>query len=92
MFGVGPGEGAVKHHLPDAHADFIFAVAGEEFGLVFCILLIGLFATIMFRGSTHAFENANSMLSSPSAGFRCNWGCRRRSIWPHQPISCRPKG
>ena len=36
MFGLGPGEGQVKHYLPDARADFVFAVAGEEFGLLFC--------------------------------------------------------
>jgi cell division protein FtsW len=30
--GRGPGEGTVKTHLPDAHSDFVFAVAGEEFG------------------------------------------------------------
>jgi len=35
-FGLGPGEGQVKHFLPDARADFVFAVAGEEFGLFFC--------------------------------------------------------
>ena len=34
LFGRGPGEGTVKAVLPDAHADFIFAVAGEEFGLL----------------------------------------------------------
>lgn len=61
VFGVGPGEGVFKYHLPDAHADFIFAVAGEEFGLIFCILLIGVFAAIMFRGFHHAFDNTSSM-------------------------------
>src|SRR6266446_6532135 len=34
LWGKGPGEGTVKDVLPDAHADFVFAVAGEEFGLV----------------------------------------------------------
>ncbi len=32
LWGRGPGEGTVKDVLPDAHADFVFAVAGEEFG------------------------------------------------------------
>ena len=36
---VGPGDGTVKQYLPDAHADFIFSVAAEEYGLIACLLL-----------------------------------------------------
>ncbi|MDP7667395.1 MAG: FtsW/RodA/SpoVE family cell cycle protein, partial [Rhodospirillales bacterium] len=50
LFGRGPGEGQIKDVLPDAHADFIFAVAGEEFGLVACLVLVALFAFIVLRG------------------------------------------
>jgi cell division protein FtsW len=50
LFGRGPGEGRVKEILPDAHADFIFAVAGEEFGLAVCLFLVGLFAFVVLRG------------------------------------------
>ena len=49
-FGRGPGEGLVKQHIPDAHTDFIFSVAGEEFGMFFCMLIIALFAFIVVRG------------------------------------------
>jgi len=49
-FGQGPGEGSVKRILPDSHTDFIFAVAGEEFGLVACMIILGLFAFIVLRG------------------------------------------
>jgi len=49
LFGVGPGEGLVKRSLPDAHTDFVFAVAAEEFGLVFSLILIALLATVVVR-------------------------------------------
>lgn len=48
--GRGPGEGRVKEVLPDAHADFIFAVTGEEFGVLACLFLVSLFAFIVLRG------------------------------------------
>jgi len=50
IFGRGPGEGVVKQTLPDAHTDFIFAVIGEEFGMIACIVVVLLFATIVIRG------------------------------------------
>jgi len=47
---LGRGDAApVKGLLPDAHTDFIFAVAGEEFGFVLCVLIIGLFAIFVAR-------------------------------------------
>ncbi len=49
-FGSGPGEGRLKNQIPDAHSDFVFAVAAEEFGLIACLLLIGLFSFVMLRG------------------------------------------
>ncbi|MBT6203745.1 MAG: FtsW/RodA/SpoVE family cell cycle protein, partial [Rhodospirillaceae bacterium] len=50
LLGRGPGEGVVKDVLPDAHSDFIFAVAGEEFGLLACLLLMTFFAFVALRG------------------------------------------
>ena len=55
--GRGPGEGRVKEVLPDAHADFIFAVAGEEFGLVLCLVLVVLFAFVVLRGFSRVFRD-----------------------------------
>ncbi len=49
-FGSGPGEGTVKYALPDAHSDFVFAVVAEEFGLVACLALLGLFGFVLLRG------------------------------------------
>jgi cell division protein FtsW len=49
IFGVGIGNGSVKWTLPDAHTDFIIAVAAEEFGLALCVLILLLYATIVVR-------------------------------------------
>ena len=49
LLGKGPGEGEVKLSLPDSHTDFIFAVAGEEFGLLFCLVIVSLFLFILLR-------------------------------------------
>ncbi|WPY01237.1 Lipid II flippase FtsW [Candidatus Trichorickettsia mobilis] len=49
LYGRGPGEGAVKQTLPDSHTDFIFAVAGEEFGAIICLVIITTFAFIVIR-------------------------------------------
>lgn len=54
--GQGPGEGTVKRIIPDSHADFPFAVAAEEFGIIACILLVALFAFIVLRGLNHALR------------------------------------
>ena len=59
LFGRGPGEGHVKAVLPDAHADFIFAVAGEEFGMFLCLLLVGLFGFVVLRGLIRAFKDTD---------------------------------
>ncbi len=49
FLGQGPGEGIVKRNLPDAHADFVFAVAGEEFGIILCIIIASLFMFVVIR-------------------------------------------
>ena len=49
LFGLGVGEGQVKWHLPDAHTDFIIAVAAEEYGFLLVLVIIALYATICLR-------------------------------------------
>lgn len=49
LFGTGPGEGAYKNSIPDGHNDYIFAVIGEEFGLVACTILMIALAGLIFR-------------------------------------------
>lgn len=49
FLGVGIGNGSVKWTLPDAHTDFIIAVAAEEFGLVLCVVVMTLYLTVVVR-------------------------------------------
>ena len=63
--GVGPGAGTVKYRIPDAHSDFIFAVAGEEFGLVLCGIIAVLFCLLTVRLLLRAAVRA-----IPSASWR----------------------
>ena len=57
LFGVGPGDGTVKLKLPDAHSDFIFAVAAEEYGALACLVLLGIYGFIVMRGFARALSN-----------------------------------
>jgi cell division protein FtsW len=68
-FGVGPGEGKVKRILPDSHTDFIFAVTGEEFGVVACIVLAGLFCAIVLRGLTLAMRDHDPFCRFAASGL-----------------------
>jgi cell division protein FtsW len=49
LLGVGPGAGTVKYRLPDVHSDYIYAVAGEEFGLALCAVIVVLFCFLAVR-------------------------------------------
>ncbi len=74
LFGRGPGEGRVKEVLPDAHADFIFAVAGEEFGLIVCLIILGLFAFIVLRGFSRVLREDNLFVLLAAAGLTAQFG------------------
>lgn len=67
FLGTGPGQGTVKLSLPDAHADFIFSVAGEELGLFFILIIIALFGFVMLRGLGRLSETQD-MFSVLAAG------------------------
>lgn len=74
MFGTGPGEGTVKLYLPDAHADFIFAVGGEEFGLFFCLFLVALFAFLVVRGLSRVMNETNLFIMLAVVGLVTQFG------------------
>ncbi|WP_417458619.1 putative lipid II flippase FtsW [Kordiimonas sp.] len=74
MLGKGPGEGAVKLHLPDAHTDYIFAVVGEEFGAIACVMLLILFTGLVVRGLAHLLEEENPFRLLAAAGLIMQFG------------------
>ena len=74
FWGRGPGEGTVKDVLPDAHADFVFAVAGEEFGVICCILLVGIFAFIVLRGFSRLLQEGNLFVLLSATGLLIQFG------------------
>jgi cell division protein FtsW len=68
-FGRGPGEGTMKRILPDSHADFVFAVAAEEFGIVLCLIVTALFAFIILRALVHAMRNDDPFVRFATSGL-----------------------
>ncbi|MAH83275.1 MAG: cell division protein FtsW [Rhodospirillaceae bacterium TMED8] len=67
--GRGPGEGRVKEVLPDAHTDFIFAVAGEEFGLIVCLIILALFVFVILRGISRVMRDEDLFALLAVAGL-----------------------
>ncbi len=74
LYGRGPGEGTVKLHLPDAHSDFIFAVAGEELGLLVCLLIVGLFAFVVLRGLSRLMRENSQFVQLGATGLLVTFG------------------
>ncbi len=68
-FGKGPGEGTLKRVLPDSHTDFIFAVTGEEFGVLFCLAIVTLFAFVVLRVLLRSSNNVNSFSRFAGCGL-----------------------
>jgi cell division protein FtsW len=69
LFGTGPGGGTAKRSLPDSHTDFIFAVVGEEFGFIACIVLIALISFIALRVLKYAMGEGDSFIALATTGL-----------------------
>jgi cell division protein FtsW len=69
LLGRGPGEGVMKRHVPDLHTDFIYSVGAEEYGLVFSLLLIALFALLVTRGLYRAMKLNDPFEQVAAAGL-----------------------
>ena len=72
--GVGPGDGKVKSILPDAHADYVFAVAAEEGGLLMGGFIILTFAFLVWRALWALREENEHWVQLASAGLICLFG------------------
>ena len=74
VFGAGPGEGTVKSSLPDAHTDFVYAVLGEEYGLVATLAVIGIYAFITLRGLMQAAKVEDPYARAAATGLFALFG------------------
>ena len=72
--GRGPAPPHIKEKIPDAHSDFIFAVAAEEFGMFACLIIIALFAFIVLRGFTRVLKNKDSFSQLAVVGLLSHFG------------------
>ena len=72
--GQGPGEGTVKNILPDSHTDFLFAVVAEEFGIIACMLLVGIFAFIVLRGLAKSLDEKDAYVRMSASGLALLFG------------------
>ncbi|MDI3335461.1 putative lipid II flippase FtsW [Defluviimonas aestuarii] len=74
FFGVGVGEGTVKWSLPDAHTDFIIAVAAEEYGLVLVLVIIALYGAITARSLFRLMRERDPFIRLAGTGLACAFG------------------
>lgn len=74
FFGRGPGEGVVKMNIPDAHTDFIFAVAAEEYGMLLCLFIVGIYAAIVIRTMIISAKDNNLFIILSACALAASFG------------------
>jgi cell division protein FtsW len=74
FLGVGVGEGVVKNTLPDAHTDFIIAVAAEEFGFVLVLAIIMLYGIIVVGSLWRLTRERDLFIRLAGTGLACSFG------------------
>lgn len=74
LAGTGPGQGTVKLSIPDAHSDFVFAVAGEEMGFIFLALLLLAIAFVILRGFNRVMDSDNLFVILAAGGLLVMFG------------------
>ncbi len=76
LFGVGPAEGAIKWQIPDAHTDYIFAVAGEEYGMFACAMLVLLYLAIVWRAAKQQIHEDDPFVFLAVSGLIVQFGAQ----------------
>ncbi len=74
VFGKGPGQGDLKEKIPDANTDFIFAVAGEELGLIFCLIILFIILCIIIKTLLKVLKLNNPYKIIAISGLICSFG------------------
>ena len=74
IFGKGPGQGDLKEKIPDANTDFIFAVAGEELGLIFCLIILIIILSIVIKTLLKVLKVDNPYKIIAISGLICSFG------------------
>ncbi len=74
LFGIGPGEGAVKDVLPDVHCDFILCLISEEFGSLFCVLILSMYLMIIQRSLSVALYSRSNYITIMCVGSAMYFG------------------
>ena len=74
IFGKGPGQGDLKEKIPDANTDFIFAVAGEELGLIFCLIILIIILSIVIKTLLKVLKIDNPYKIIAISGLICSFG------------------
>ena len=74
FWGKGPGEGFYKKSLPDAHSDFVFAVAAEEYGALICSVIIIIYGLIIIRSFYYTINNNNLFFILAIGGLAFQFG------------------
>ena len=74
FFGVGVGEGQVKWSLPDAHTDFIIAVAAEEYGLILVLVIIALYTSVVVRSLLRLMHERDPFIRLAGTGLAAMFG------------------
>ena len=74
ILGKGPGQGILKESIPEANTDFIFAVAGEELGFVFCLIIILIILSIIIRTLIYVLKIHDPYKMIAISGLICSFG------------------